>query len=122
MPDGVYWFSGALAFLGLINVIWGGLCALAQTDLKKLVAYSSVNHMGYALIGMAAVIAASEANGLNLKAAQAAQNSLDKAIEKRTLAIQKHSMDIDGEEKNKLIGMKKIILNLKQLKKMLKIY
>ncbi len=71
MPDGVYWFSGALAFLGLINVIWGGLCALAQTDLKKLVAYSSVNHMGYALIGMAAVIAASEANGLNLKAAQA---------------------------------------------------
>ena len=71
MPDGVYWFSGALAFLGLINVIWGGLCALAQTDLKKLVAYSSVNHMGYALIGMAAIIAAGEANGLNLKAAQA---------------------------------------------------
>jgi NADH-quinone oxidoreductase subunit M len=71
MPDGVYWFSGALAFLGLINVIWGGLCALAQTDLKKLVAYSSVNHMGYSLIGMAAVIAAGESNGLNLKAAQA---------------------------------------------------
>ncbi|MBT3179668.1 MAG: NADH-quinone oxidoreductase subunit M [Candidatus Marinimicrobia bacterium] len=71
MPDGVYWFSGALAFLGLINVVWGGLCALAQTDLKKLVAYSSVNHMGYTLIGMAAVIAAGEANGLNLKAAQA---------------------------------------------------
>ena len=71
MPDGVYWFSGALAFLGLINVVWGGLCALAQKDLKKLVAYSSVNHMGYSLIGMAAVIAASEANGLNMKAAQA---------------------------------------------------
>ena len=71
MPDGVYWFSGALAGLGLINVIWGGLCALAQTDLKKLVAYSSVNHMGYALIGMAAVIAAGESNGLNLRAAQA---------------------------------------------------
>ena len=71
MPDGVYWFSGALAALGLINVIWGGLCALAQTDLKKLVAYSSVNHMGYALIGMAAVIAAGESNGLNLRAAQA---------------------------------------------------
>tara|TARA_B110000438_G_scaffold23474_1_gene21533 strand:+ start:4552 stop:6096 length:1545 start_codon:yes stop_codon:yes gene_type:complete len=71
MPDGVYWFSGALAFLGLINVIWGGLCALAQTDLKKLVAYSSVNHMGYSLIGMAAVIAAGEANGYNLRAAQA---------------------------------------------------
>ena len=71
MPDGVYWFSGALAGLGLINVIWGGLCALAQTDLKKLVAYSSVNHMGYSLIGMAAIVAAGEANGMNLKAAQA---------------------------------------------------
>ena len=71
MPDGVYWFSGALAVLGLINVIWGGLCALAQTDLKKLVAYSSVNHMGYSLIGMAAIVAAGEANGINLKAAQA---------------------------------------------------
>ena len=71
MPDGVYWFSASLAMLGLINVIWGGLCALAQTDLKKLVAYSSVNHMGYSLIGMAAVVAAGEANGLNMKAAQA---------------------------------------------------
>ncbi|GIT40465.1 MAG: hypothetical protein Ct9H300mP9_3150 [Candidatus Neomarinimicrobiota bacterium] len=48
MPDAVWWFAGGLAFLGLINVIWGGLCALAQTDLKKLVAYSSINHMGYA--------------------------------------------------------------------------
>ena len=54
-----------------INVIWGGLCALAQTDLKKLVAYSSVNHMGYSLIGMAAIVAAGEANGANIKAAQA---------------------------------------------------
>ena len=66
MPDGVYWFSAALATLGLINVVWGGLCALAQKDLKKLVAYSSVNHMGYSLIGMAAVVAAGESNGLNM--------------------------------------------------------
>ena len=71
LPDGVFWFAGALAVLGLINVIWGAMCALAQTDLKKLVAYSSVNHMGYTLIGMAAVIAASEMNGENLISAQA---------------------------------------------------
>ena len=71
MPDGVYWFSYALALLGLINVVWGGLCALAQKDLKKLVAYSSVNHMGYSLIGMAAVVAAGEPHGMNMKAAQA---------------------------------------------------
>ncbi len=71
MPDAVWWFAGGLAFLGLINVIWGGLCALAQTDLKKLVAYSSINHMGYALLGMAAVVAAGSMNGGDLKAAQA---------------------------------------------------
>ena len=47
------------------------MCALAQTDLKKLVAYSSINHMGYSLIGIAAVVAAGEMNGGDLKAAQA---------------------------------------------------
>ena len=71
MPNEVYWFAGGLAFLGLVNVIWGGLCALAQTDLKKLVAYSSINHMGYSLLGMAAVVAAGAMNGGDLKAAQA---------------------------------------------------
>lgn len=71
LPDGVFWFAGALAVLGLINVIWGAMCALAQKDLKKLVAYSSVNHMGYTLLGMAAVIAAAEMNGANLISAQA---------------------------------------------------
>ena len=71
LPDGVFWFAGAVAVLGLINVIWGAMCALAQKDLKKLVAYSSVNHMGYTLLGMAAVIAAAEMNGGNLISAQA---------------------------------------------------
>lgn len=71
LPDAVFWFSGAMALLGLINVIWGAMCALAQTDLKKLVAYSSINHMGYALLGMAAIIAAGAMHGGNQAAAQA---------------------------------------------------
>lgn len=71
LPDAVWWFAGALAVLGLINVIWGAMCALAQKDLKKLVAYSSINHMGYLLLGMAAVIAAGAVNGNNVLAAQA---------------------------------------------------
>jgi len=71
LPEAVWWFAGTLAVLGLINVIWGALCALAQKDLKKLVAYSSVNHMGYALLGMAAVVAAGAMNGENILAAQA---------------------------------------------------
>ncbi len=43
----------ALALIGVISIIYGALCAMAQTDFKKLVAYSSVSHMGYVLLGIA---------------------------------------------------------------------
>ena len=43
-----------LAALGTVNIIYGAACAMAQTDLKKLVAYSSISHMGYVMLGMAA--------------------------------------------------------------------
>jgi NADH-quinone oxidoreductase subunit M len=46
----------AFAFLGVVgvvNIVYGALCAMAQKDLKKLVAYSSVSHMGYVMLGMA---------------------------------------------------------------------
>jgi NADH-quinone oxidoreductase subunit M len=42
-----------LGVLGVVNIIYGALCALAQTDFKKLVAYSSVSHMGFVLLGIA---------------------------------------------------------------------
>jgi NADH-quinone oxidoreductase subunit M len=44
-----------LAILAAINIIYGALVAMAQKDLKKLVAYSSVSHMGYCLLGIAAI-------------------------------------------------------------------
>jgi NADH-quinone oxidoreductase subunit M len=47
-------YSYLLAILGIINIIYGAFCAMAQKDLKKLVAYSSVSHMGYCLLGMSA--------------------------------------------------------------------
>ena len=53
LPDAAKWFALPLAILGAINIIYGAFCALAQTDMKKLVAYSSVSHMGYVLLGMA---------------------------------------------------------------------
>jgi NADH-quinone oxidoreductase subunit M len=43
-----------LAALGTVNIIYGAMCAMAQSDLKKLVAYSSISHMGYVMLGMAA--------------------------------------------------------------------
>jgi NADH-quinone oxidoreductase subunit M len=49
--DLAFW---SLAALGTFNIVYGALCAMAQTDLKKLVAYSSISHMGYVMLGMAA--------------------------------------------------------------------
>ena len=43
-----------IAVFGAINILYGAFCALAQSDLKKLVAYSSISHMGYVLLGLAA--------------------------------------------------------------------
>jgi NADH-quinone oxidoreductase subunit M len=48
--DMAFW---ALAVLGTFNIVYGALCAMAQTDMKKLVAYSSISHMGYVMLGMA---------------------------------------------------------------------
>jgi NADH-quinone oxidoreductase subunit M len=44
-----------IAILGLINMVYGALCAMAQKDFKSLVAYSSISHMGYVLLGLAAL-------------------------------------------------------------------
>jgi len=55
-PDAAAYYAWGLALLGVINVIYGSLCAMAQQDLKKLVAYSSIGHMGYMLLGMASFV------------------------------------------------------------------
>jgi len=49
-----YWL---LAALGTWNIVYGALCAMAQEDMKKLVAYSSISHMGYVMLGMATLTA-----------------------------------------------------------------
>ncbi len=53
LPGAGQWAAYGLAILGLINIIYGALCAMAQTDFKRLVAYSSISHMGYVLLGIA---------------------------------------------------------------------
>lgn len=55
LPDQAKVFMLPMAILGAINILYGAFCALAQTDMKKLVAYSSVSHMGYVLLGMSAM-------------------------------------------------------------------
>lgn len=51
-----------VAILALISIVYGALVAMAQKDLKKLIAYSSVNHMGYVILGIAAAISAGSAS------------------------------------------------------------
>ncbi len=50
-PDAAHALSGFMIALSLIAVIYIGLVALAQSDMKKLVAYSSISHMGFVTLG-----------------------------------------------------------------------
>jgi NADH-quinone oxidoreductase subunit M len=54
-PDATAWAANAIAIFGVINIIYAAFVCLAQKDLKKLIAYSSVSHMGFSLLGMAAL-------------------------------------------------------------------
>jgi NADH-quinone oxidoreductase subunit M len=54
-PYATHFFTPYILGLSVIAIIYGGLTALAQTDLKKLVAYSSVAHMGFATLGIFAL-------------------------------------------------------------------
>jgi NADH-quinone oxidoreductase subunit M len=55
-------FAGALAFLATAAIVFGAIGSYAQTDFKRLVAYSSVNHMGFVVLGIAAAGLASGTN------------------------------------------------------------
>lgn len=55
LPLGAKFWAPLIAFLGVANVAYAAFIALAQKDLKYVVGYSSVSHMGYVLIGFAAL-------------------------------------------------------------------
>ena len=53
-PEEARTYAGVLAFLATMAIIFGALASWGQTDFKRLVAYSSVNHMGFVVLGVAA--------------------------------------------------------------------
>jgi len=59
LPKGFSAAAPVIAVLAVISIVYGAALALVQTDLKRLVAYSSVSHMGYVMLGIAAGTAAS---------------------------------------------------------------
>lgn len=66
-------YALAIALLGLVSAIYGAFIALAQRDLKRLIAYTSINHMGYVILG----VAAAAATGIGARARELA---LDGAV------------------------------------------
>lgn len=55
LPNEFAKFADFIAALAIISIVYGAYTALAQQDLKKMVAYSSVSHMGYVMLGIAAL-------------------------------------------------------------------
>jgi NADH-quinone oxidoreductase subunit M len=53
-PTTAMYFGPLMIFIGMFGIVYGAFCALAQKDMKKLVAYSSVSHMGFVLLGLGA--------------------------------------------------------------------
>jgi len=53
VPIQVAYFAPILLVLGLINLIYGAFCAMYQTNAKRMIAYASISHMGYCMIGIA---------------------------------------------------------------------
>jgi NADH-quinone oxidoreductase subunit M len=54
-PEAALYFAPYLAVLAVIAIVYGALVAMVQPDMKKLVAYSSVSHMGFVVLGIAAM-------------------------------------------------------------------
>ncbi len=65
-PDEAHTYAGALAFLATMAIIFGAFSSFGQTDFKRLVAYSSVNHMGFVVLGIAAAAYAAGTEHANI--------------------------------------------------------
>jgi NADH-quinone oxidoreductase subunit M len=55
LPDATRWAATAIAIFGVINIVYAAFVCLGQKDLKKMIAYSSVSHMGFSLLGMSSM-------------------------------------------------------------------
>ncbi len=65
-PAEAHQYAGALALLATAAIVFGALASWGQTDFKRLVAYSSVNHMGFVVLGIAAAAFAAGTNDAHI--------------------------------------------------------
>src|SRR5206468_2226007 len=66
----------AIGAIGVAGILWGAWVALGQQDLKRLVAYSSVSHMGFCLLGLASLTVAGATAGMVQSVAHGLSSSL----------------------------------------------
>ena len=64
LPEGATSWAPVLIILGTVNVIYGAMSAISQRDLKYIIGYSSVSHMGYVLMGIATLHPVGMAGGV----------------------------------------------------------
>lgn len=65
VPDACSKYATLMVVLSLIAVVYIGLIAIVQKDLKRLIAYSSISHMGFVTLGCFAIFAIAQNSGLN---------------------------------------------------------
>jgi NADH-quinone oxidoreductase subunit M len=51
-PDATHLFTPWLSALAVVSIVWGACLALVQDDIKKIIAYSSISHLGYVMLGL----------------------------------------------------------------------
>jgi NADH-quinone oxidoreductase subunit M len=73
MPESFAQWALPLAILGVVSILWGAFVALGQSNMKRRIAYTSVNHMGYTVLGIAVA-------GSGLGSARAREAALDGAV------------------------------------------
>ena len=54
-PDATHAFTPVLMTLAVVSIVYGACLALVQTDIKKIIAYSSISHLGYVMLGLASL-------------------------------------------------------------------
>ncbi len=64
-PEAAKWFTPAIIVFAIISIIYGALLAIGQTDLMRLIAYTSVSHFGFIVLGIFAMTTAAQ-NGATL--------------------------------------------------------
>lgn len=65
VPDASHKYAGIMVVLSLIAVVYIGLIAIVQKDMKRLIAYSSISHMGFVTLGCFAIFAIADKTGLS---------------------------------------------------------